>query len=109
MQRYLVEVSAKYDDSGDFKTLLNPTLVDDNGLQDLFKQYGLNGERMNLDHGIDTFYSAERVYPFNRLLILNGKKNFDLPTTIDKLLVSLCAFVRQRPPQKVGAHDHSVK
>lgn len=109
MQRYLVEVSAKYDDRGDFKTLVNPTLVCEEGLQVLFKQFGLNGERLSLDHGIDTFYSTERVYPFNRLLIMNGKKNFDLPTPIDKLLVSLCAFVRQRPPQKVGAHDHSVK
>ncbi|MDZ5605178.1 hypothetical protein SJI00_20615 [Pseudomonas sp. RP23018S] len=75
MQRYLVEVSAKYDDSGDFKTQVNPMLVDDNGLQDLFKKYGLNGERMTLNHGIDTFYSTERVYPFNRLLIMNSKKN----------------------------------
>jgi hypothetical protein len=109
MQRYLVQVSAKFDDSGDFKTVLEPTFVDDNGLQDLFKRYRLNDEGMNLDHGIDTFYSTERVYPFNRLLIMGGKKNFDLPTSIDKLLVSYCALVRQRPPQMVGAHDHSVK
>jgi len=109
MQQYLVEVSAKYDDRGDFKTLVSPTLVTEEGLQVLFKKFDLNGERLSLDHGIDTFYSPERVYPFHRLLIMNGKKNFDLQSPIDKLVVSICAFVRQRPPQKVGAHDHSVK
>lgn len=107
-KRYLVEVSAKFDEWGDFKTLVNPVLVDEMGLLELFEQYGLDAKRQPLEQGMDTFYSPERQYPFNRLLIMNNNANFDLKSSIDKLMVNLCSFVRPAP-QPGPAHDQSVK
>lgn len=106
-KRFLVEVSAKYHEWGDFKTLVNPVLVTEKGLQELFAQYGLDGERLSLDHGIDTFYSQERQYPFNRLLIMGKNHDYDIDAKADKLMVNLCSFVRLGPPQG-AARDHSV-
>lgn len=101
--RYLVEVSAKYSERANFQQLLKPMFVSERELKKLLKEYRvLDGQSAKFED-VYSFYSQERRYPFNRLLILHSDSNFGLAESVDKLLVNLCSFVRYptSPPSVV--------
>lgn len=97
---YLVEVSAKYSERADFEQLIRPVLVGEEELHRLLEEFRLlKGDSATLN-GLHSFYSEEKRYPFNRLLILDNESNFGQIASVEKLLVNLCSFVRfeETPP-----------
>jgi hypothetical protein len=106
---YLVEVSAKYSERADFQQLIQPVLVGEEELQKLLAEFRvLEGKSMS-HNGVHSFYSEERRYPFNRVLILESESNFGQKESIDKLLVNLCSFVHYPATPPSVAHELTAK
>lgn len=106
---YLVEVSAKYNERDDFKQLIRPVFVGEEELKKLLEEFCVfKGQSMSLN-GMHSFYSEERRFPFNRLLILETDNNFGQKDAVDKLIVNLCSFVRFTKTPPSVTHDITAK
>ncbi|MNJ58111.1 hypothetical protein D3C77_537310 [compost metagenome] len=108
-QSYLVEVSAKYSEGDDFHQLLSPTFVSEKELQGMLDEYHLHDGQSVTLNGMSSFYSKEKHYPFNRLLVLSTESRNGLSAPIDTLQVNLCSFVRFKPTPTGEAHDLIAK
>ena len=106
---YLVEVSAKYSERADFMQLIKPVFVCEEDLKKLLEEFCVcKGQSMSLN-GVHSFYSEERRFPFNRLLILDTDNNFGQKEAVDKLIVNLCSFVHFKDTPLSVEHEHTAQ
>lgn len=85
MNQYLVEVSAKSKPGGEFRQRMLPTYVSEQRLLQILQIHQLvSGTQLQYDD-MTAFYSTEGIYPFCRLLVLEGPTE-DCASTLADLL-----------------------